>query len=144
MPFLLGVQGSFTKCFCFLCFLDSWDTKAHYHRREWPQQTEFSVGKNNIKQEPLVDLQEVLRPSLHIKLGLIKQFVPALDKELADFKYLLYLFPQLSEAKVKTSISIGPQIKKIIECDEFTKKLRESGLEQFICNGLWLSGQSEG
>ena len=38
--------------------------------------------------EAIVDLQKVLAPSLHIKLGLIKQFVKSLDKELAAFKSL--------------------------------------------------------
>ncbi|XP_061434603.1 uncharacterized protein LOC133360044 isoform X2 [Lethenteron reissneri] len=34
------------------------DTKALYHRRDWPQRTEFSVGTNNVKWEPLVDPQK--------------------------------------------------------------------------------------
>ena len=62
-------------------------------------------------------------PQLHIKLGLIKQFVTALDKGSAAFKYLQVLFPKLSEAKVKAGIFVGPQIKKITECDEFAKLL---------------------
>src|ERR1700743_2140370 len=57
---------------------------------------------NNVKWEPLIDPRKVLVPPLHIKLGLIKQFVTALDKESAAFKYLQDLFPQLSEA-----ISVG-------------------------------------
>ena len=62
-------------------------------------------------------------PPLHIKLGLIMQFVTALDDESAAFKYLQDLFPKLSEANVKAGIFVGPQIKKIIECDEFPKLL---------------------
>ena len=65
----------------------------------------------------------MLIPPLHIKLGLIRQFVTALDKDSAAFKYLQVLFPKLSEAKVKAGIFAGPQIKKIIECDEFIKLL---------------------
>ncbi|MGH0131081.1 UNVERIFIED_CONTAM: hypothetical protein FKN15_044993 [Acipenser sinensis] len=34
------------------------------------------------------DPRKVLMPLLHIKLGLMKQFVRALDKESAAFKYL--------------------------------------------------------
>jgi len=37
--------------------------------------------------------------------------------------YLQDLFPKLFEAKVKAGIFVGPQIKKIIECDEFAKLL---------------------
>ena len=62
-------------------------------------------------------------PPLHIKLGLIKQFVTALGKESAAFKYLQVLFPKLSDAKVKAGIFAGPHIKKIIECDKFAKLL---------------------
>ncbi|KAL7877007.1 hypothetical protein SRHO_G00036500 [Serrasalmus rhombeus] len=83
----------------------------------------FSVGKNNVKWEPLVDPRKVLMPPLHIKLGLIKQFVRALDKESRAFNYLQDLFPKLSEAKIKAGVFVGPQIKKIIECSEFPKKL---------------------
>src|SRR5271163_2951357 len=123
VSFLMGLQGGFTKFPCFLCLWDSRGTEAHYRRRDWPQRTEFSVGMNNVKWEPLIDPRKVLMPPLHIKLGLIKQFVTALDKESAAFKYLQDLFPQLSEAKVNAGIFVGPQIKKIIECDEFAKKL---------------------
>jgi hypothetical protein len=123
VSFLMGLQGGFTKFPCFLCLWDSRDTEAHYRRRDWPERTEFSVGMNNVKWEPLIDPRKVLMPPLHIKLGLIKQFVTALDKESAAFKYLQDLFPQLSEAKVNAGIFVGPQIKKIIECDEFAKKL---------------------
>jgi hypothetical protein len=67
--------------------------------RNWPQRTEFSVGRHNVKWEPLVDPQKVLMPPLHIKLGLMKQFVTGLDKESSAFKYLQDFFPKLSEAK---------------------------------------------
>ncbi|XP_051552787.1 uncharacterized protein LOC127440312 [Myxocyprinus asiaticus] len=123
VAFLMGLQGGFTKFPCYLCLWDSRDTKAHYHRRDWPQWTEFSVGRNNVKWEPLVDPRKVLMPPLHIKLGLMKQFVRALDKESAAFKYLQDFFPKLSEAKVKAGVFVGPQIKKILECNEFPKKL---------------------
>ncbi|XP_061404363.1 uncharacterized protein LOC133340279 isoform X2 [Lethenteron reissneri] len=99
------------------------DTKPHYHRQYWPQRTEFSVGRNNVKWEPLVDPRKVLMPPLHIKLGLLKQFVRSVDKESAAFKYLHDFFPKLSEAKVKAGVFVGPHIKKILECNEFPNKL---------------------
>ena len=37
--------------------------------------------------------------------------------------HLQFFFRKLSEAKVKAGIIVGPQIKKIIECDEFAKLL---------------------
>ena len=120
---LMSLQGGFTKFPCFLCLWYSHDTTAHYHRKDWPQRTEFFVGKSNVKWEPLIEPQKVLMPPLHIKLGLIKQFVTALNKESAGFKYLQVLFPKLSEAKVKVGIFVEPQIKRITECDELAKLL---------------------
>ena len=70
-----------------------------------------------------MDPRKVLMPPLHIKLGLMKQFVTALDKESAAFEYLRDFFPKLSEAKVKAGVFVGPQIKKILECKEFPKML---------------------
>ena len=81
------------------------------------------MGKSNVKWEPLIEPQKVLMPPLHIKLGLIKQSVTALDKESAAFKYLQFLFPKLPDAKVKAGTFVGPHIKKIIECDKFAKLL---------------------
>ena len=65
------------------------------------------------------DPRKVLMPPLHIKLGLMKQFVRTLDTESAAFKDLQDFFPKLSEAKVKAGVFVGPQIKKILECNEF-------------------------
>ena len=88
-----------------------------------PQRTEFSLGRNIVKWEPLVDPRKMLMPPLHIKLGFMKQFVTASDKESAAFNYLRDFFSRLSEAKVKAGVFVGPQIKKIMECNEFHSKL---------------------
>jgi len=39
------------------------------------------VGEKNVIAEPLVDRSKIILPPLHIKLGLMKQFVKALDKD---------------------------------------------------------------
>src|SRR6218665_297222 len=93
--FLMGLQGGFRIFPCFLCLWDSCGTKAHCNRDDWLQRTKFSIGQSNVKWEPLIEPQKVLMPPLHIKLGLIKQFVTALDKESAAFKYLQDLFQKL-------------------------------------------------
>ena len=84
------------------------------------------MGKRNVKWEPLIEPQKVLMPPLRIKLGLIKQFFTALGKKSEAFKYLQDLFPKLSKAKVEAGIFVGPQIKKIILCDEFAKLLNRT------------------
>ncbi len=62
-------------------------------------------------QQNLVDPKEVLLPSLHIKLGLMKQFVKALDKTGDCFRYVNEVFPHLSEGKIKEGVFVGPNIK---------------------------------
>lgn len=143
VSFLMGLQGGFTKFSYLFCLWDSRDTKAHYHRNDWPQRIKFSVWKDNVKWQLLIEPREVLMPPLYIKLGLIKRFVTALDKASAAFKYLQDLFPKLPEAKVKADIFVGPQIRKIIECDDFSKllnKTEKNHLEQFHCSSSLLSG----
>ena len=55
VSFLMGLQGGFTKFPCFLCLWGSRDTTAHYHKKDWPQRTEFSVGKSTVKWELLIE-----------------------------------------------------------------------------------------
>ncbi|KAK9745402.1 hypothetical protein QE152_g7003 [Popillia japonica] len=62
----------------------------------------------------------------------MKRFVTALDKKSAAFKYLRYLFPQLFEAKVKAGVFVGPQIKKVLECEEFPKMLKKKVWNSFV------------
>ena len=57
-------------------------------------------GKLNVIRQPLVEPAKVLLPPLHIKLGLVKQFVKALDHGGDAFQEIRLLFPKLSEAKV--------------------------------------------
>jgi len=95
VAFLMGLQGGFTKFPCYLCLWDSRDTMQPYQRRHWPLRAEFAIGKGNVKWEPLVRLCKVLMPPLHIKLGLMKQFVTALNKDSDAFMYLQNLFAEI-------------------------------------------------
>ena len=67
--------------------------------------------------------KKVLHPPLHIKLGLIKQFVKKLNPKSDAFKHIQELFPKLSESKVKAEIFVGPQVKRLMKSDSFSKKL---------------------
>lgn len=117
------MQGGFTKYCCFLCLWDSRATCHHYVRTEWPQRTQYSPGKENISNKPLIDPNDVLLPPLHIKLGLFKNFVKALDKDGEAFQYLLQVFPKISYAKIKEGIFVGPQIRKLLSDDNFSQCL---------------------
>ena len=54
------------------------------------------VGEGNVIREPLVGRDKIILPPLHIKLGLMKQFVKALDKDGSCFAYIGRKMPGLS------------------------------------------------
>ena len=70
-------------------------------KKRWPTRNALKVGEENIIREPLVERKKIMLPPLHIKLGLMKQFVKALDKNGGCFKYLCRFFPGLSLEKLK-------------------------------------------
>ena len=47
-------------------------------------------------------------PRLHIKLGLTKNCVKGIDKTGHGFEYVRNKFPNVSDAKIKEGIFIGP------------------------------------
>lgn len=122
---LLGQQGGYTKYPCFLCEWDSRDKKEHWIRKEWPRRVLLEPGSKNVIRQSLVDPRKVLLPPLHIKLGLMKQFVKALSKEGECFKYICYKFSRLSEAKLKEGVFIGPDIRKLLKDEVFETKMEE-------------------
>ena len=127
---LLGQQSGFTKYPCFLCMWDSRDRSQHYIKKDWPARDEMVPGRsNNIVNKPLVDRHKILLPPLRIKLGLIKQFTKALDKDGSCFSYLCHVFPGLSIEKLKGGIFYGPQVRQLIRDPEFEKSMTKLGLE---------------
>ena len=83
-------------------------------------------GRYNVFKEPLVSREKVLLPPLHITLGLVKQFVKALDCEGEAFQEIRAMFPKLSDAKVKGGIFVGPQITTMFKSRTLEKKITET------------------
>ncbi|KRZ85063.1 hypothetical protein T08_12781 [Trichinella sp. T8] len=81
---LLGQQSVNTKFPCFLC--------------------------NGIAEHVMNTGRKTGQKSAHIKLGIIKQFVKALDKNGTCFQYLCTQFPFLSGVTLKEGIFVGPKI----------------------------------
>ena len=62
-------------------------------------------------------------PPLHIKLGLIKTFVKAMNDDGAAFMYLKEKFGLFkSEAKLRKGVFIESEIRKLLLDDQFTKE----------------------
>jgi len=80
----------------------------------------MQLGSKNVSNVSLVDREKILLPPLHIKLGMIKQFVKALDRNSPCFQYLCTKFSSLSHAKIGEGIFDGPQNRKLMMDDIFT------------------------
>jgi len=96
---ILGQRSGFTKYPGFLCLWDSRDRSNHYIKKDWPARKSIESGSKNVVNKSLVEPSKILLPPLHIKLGLMKQFVKALDKNGKCFAHLVEKFPALSSAK---------------------------------------------
>lgn len=122
---LIGLQLGYTKYCCFLCEWDSRAKHEHYIKKHWPERKQYIAGEKNIKNVPLIDKKKIILPPLHIKLGLMKNFVKAMDKEGRGFQYLQEQFPSLTYAKIKEGIFIGPQIRKLMKDKSFEASLSD-------------------
>lgn len=119
---LTGLQAGYTKFCCFLCEWDSRAKDQHYVRKDWPLRVNDIPGCKNIAFGALVD-KKIIIPPLHIKLGLFKQFVKALNRDGKGFLYLKQKFPHISDAKIKEGVFVGPQIKQLFDDDAFSNSL---------------------
>ena len=90
-------------------------------------------GEKNVVNPPLVLPEKIYLPPLHIKLGLIKYFVKGMDKTGRAFQYVRNEFPNVSDAKIKEGIFIGPQIMEMMQDKQFDEDLNE------IERNAWLS-----
>jgi hypothetical protein len=86
------------------------DKKNHYVNKLWPKRTSLTQGEKNVFSSPLVLPEKIYLPPLHIKLGLMKNFVKSMDKTGRGFEYVRNKFPNVNDAKIKKDIFIGSLI----------------------------------
>jgi hypothetical protein len=67
---------------------------------------QFQPGPMNIRNKPLVHPKKILLPPLHMKFGVKKDSVKAMDYDGKAFQYLQLKFPQISDPKSKTKSSL--------------------------------------
>ena len=138
---LMGMQAGFTKYCCFLCLWDSRSVSQHYKQEDWASRSTFVPDEHSLKENPLVDMNKVLLPPLHIKLGLMKNFVRALHKNGAAVQHLSTVFPCLRAAKLKEGIFVRPQIRELLKDTDFEellnlKELRAWEAFKSFCSGF--------
>ena len=86
--------GGYIKYSCFLCLWDSQDEDKNYVRQEWPTRQRLEPDLHKVQSHPLVEPNKKLLPSLHIKSGLTKNFVKAINKADRGFAFLQQKFPR--------------------------------------------------
>ena len=109
------------------------DKANHWAKKDWPVRDQRNVREKNVIAEQLLPHDKIAFPSLHIKLGLVKQFVKALDKGGDCFQYICKSFPSLSNEKLKAGIFDGPQIKQLMRYQKLCDSMNEVELT------VWLS-----
>lgn len=105
---LQGMQGGYTKHMCFLC---NWDSRykegCQYLKRDWNLRGENVPGRLNVQKAELVQRENILLPPLHIKLGIVKNFIKLVYKQETVAKCLHKIFKRLSKAKLKNGMNIS-------------------------------------
>jgi len=84
---LLGLQQGFIK---YCCVFWEWDSRAwslQYSRKDGPARKSLEPGIMNVENQPLVELSKIFLLSMHLKLGLMENFVKAMNQEEAAFTY---------------------------------------------------------
>ena len=127
VDFLLGQQPGYTTYPYFLWMWDSWDRAQHYTMKDWLLREELVPCKErNVINDPLEDRDSILFPPRHMKLGLIRQFTKALDKDGDCFTYVCQAFPGLTMENLNFTV---PRSGSSSEITEFENSMNEVELE---------------
>ena len=97
--------------------------------RRYGSKKSLVPGSKNVLRESLVEPNKVILPPLHIKLGLMKQFVKALNREGDCFKYLGEKCSGLPEAKLKEGVFVGPDSCRLMKDKAFESKMQDNEKE---------------
>ena len=60
--------------------------------KQWPIRNAYTLGEFNVENEPLICSELIVLPILHIKLGLVKQFVKYIDKKSDALQAIVEMF----------------------------------------------------
>ena len=122
------LQGGSTKYPCFLYLWDIWADNQHYVRQEWTLRQGFKPCSHNVQFHPLIKLNKILFLRLHIKFGVMKNFVQAMDRKGSNFDLLQEKFPRIWMEKLKAGIFDGLQIGELMKDPMFDEVLSETEL----------------
>ena len=110
---------------CFFCYWDSRYKANHWTKKDWLVRDRLNVWEKNVIAEQLVPRDKTVFPPLLIKLGFMKEFVKALDKDGDCFQYICKSFASLDNEKLKAGIFDGRQIRQLMRDQKFYDSMNE-------------------
>ena len=125
--FLLGQPRGYTKYSCFICLWNSRAREDHWVKKRRPPKV-CRVGEANLMNELLVAIEKIIIPPLHIKLGVMKQFVKTSPVTGDCFNYICRAFPAFTIEKLKAGIFDGPKIRTLIKDPCFVHSMTDTDL----------------
>lgn len=128
---LRGLGGGYPKHPCIFCTWEGHAFKSHWDQKDEnsPLRGEAVIGQLSVQATPLVPIENILLPPLHLKLGLVSQPLKVLGREhktSSAFLRLKEIFKgEVTEAKLLGGVLTGPQIRKLREDNEFSNLLQD-------------------
>lgn len=115
---LMGLRGGNPTHSCYLCLWQGRQKHLHYIGHYWSRRVTYEVDYLSVDRKPLVDAEKIIIPPLHVKLGLVKNFLKAVVRKAREDiekgrntanseEFLKQVFPKLSAAKIKEGIKIN-------------------------------------
>ena len=93
-----------------------------YHQK-FEQRSTFNIGVASVVAKPLINIEDVLLPPLHIKIGLVAQFVKALSSDSAAYDFIKKKLAYKSEGKLAAGQLNGPEIRKLLRLSNELQEL---------------------
>jgi len=84
------------------------------------------ASEENCRQSPLVLPVKIFLPPLHIKLGLMENYVKGIDKTGRGLEYVWNKSRNVSDNKIGGDTFIGPQIRELMQEKQFDEELNAS------------------
>ena len=91
-------------------------------QEEWALRGTLTAGMPNIIHDPIVDRDKIIFPPLYIKLGLMEQYVKALNTENERYQYIVSVLSALPYENIKTGVFDGPQIRLLVRHQKFIER----------------------
>lgn len=99
---LIGLKKGYPTNQCFICLWEGRHDAMNYDGFPCAPRLTYQIGKQSIDHLPLVDPKDVILPPLHLKLGLVRNFTKAIERDSDGFKCLTNFFKrELSLAKIE-------------------------------------------